>query len=83
MNWKTDLKLSDLDPLTPIEITCKRCGLTHYQSAAAIARIQGLGQAYLDEVEYALCCARRGCKGGIRIALIHDDKNEGFVGGMA
>ncbi len=39
--------------------------------------------AYLDEVEYGLHCSNRFCRGGVRIALIHDDKTEGFVGGMA
>jgi hypothetical protein len=39
--------------------------------------------AYLDEVEYSLHCSNRFCRGGVRISLIHDDKNEGFVGGMA
>jgi hypothetical protein len=38
---------------------------------------------YLDEVEYNLHCSNRFCHGGVRISLIHDDKNEGFVGGMA
>jgi hypothetical protein len=39
--------------------------------------------AYLDQVEMSLHCADRFCKGGVRISLTHDDKNEGFVGGMA
>jgi hypothetical protein len=39
--------------------------------------------ASLDEVEYSLHCSNRFCRGGVRISLIHDDKNEGFVGGMA
>ena len=40
-------------------------------------------QAYLDEVERGLKCASRTCHGPVRIALIHDGKTEGFVGGMA
>jgi hypothetical protein len=40
-------------------------------------------QAYLDEIEQALKCAGRLCNGPVRIALIHDGKTEGFVGGMA
>jgi hypothetical protein len=40
-------------------------------------------QAYLDEVKQALKCASRTCHGPVRIALIHDDKTEEFVGGMA
>ena len=46
-------------------------------------RQPGFEQAYLDEVERALRCAGRSCRGPVRIALIHDGKNEGFVGGMA
>jgi hypothetical protein len=42
-----------------------------------------LKQAYLDEVERALRCPDRFCKGAVRIALTFDDKTEGFVGGMA
>ena len=83
MNWKTDLQLADLDATTAIEIVCKRCGLVHYQTQAQLMEQPELTQAYLDEVEYSLHCSSRFCRGGVRISLIHDDKNEGFVGGMA
>jgi hypothetical protein len=42
-----------------------------------------LKQAYLDEVERFLRCSSRFCRGHVRIAMIHDGKNEGFVGRMA
>jgi hypothetical protein len=42
-----------------------------------------LAQASLDEVEHALRCSNRFCRGAVRVALIHDDKTESFVGGMA
>lgn len=83
MNWKTDLKLADLEAAAPIEIACCVCGQTRTETAAALMSRPGLEQAYLDEVESALRCAGRSCRGGVRIALIHDGKNEGFVGGMA
>ncbi len=83
MNWKTDLKLADLDAATRIEVTCKRCGLCRYEPQAALLRQPELAQAYLDEVEHALRCSNRFCRGAVRVALIHDDKTEGFVGGMA
>jgi hypothetical protein len=83
MNWKTDLKLADLDPTTRLEVTCKRCGLSRYEQQAALMQRAELKQAYLDEVERALRCSNRFCKGDVRVALIHDDKTEGFVGGMA
>ncbi len=83
MNWKTDLKLSDLDGAAPVEISCRVCGQTRTESATALMRRAELAQAYLDEVERALKCASRTCHGPVRIALIHDGKTEGFVGGMA
>jgi hypothetical protein len=43
---------------------------------------QVLAQAYLDEVEQTLRCSNRSCRGKVRIALLHGDKFEGFVGGM-
>jgi ribosomal protein L37E len=83
VNWKTDLKLADLDAETAIEIVCKRCGLSRYETQAQLMERPGFTRAYLDEVEYSLHCSNRFCRGGVRISLIHDDKNEGFVGGMA
>ena len=83
MNWKTDLKLTDLEASTAIEIVCKRCGLSRYETQVQIMAQFDLQHAYLDEVEYSLHCSNRFCRGGVRISLIHDDKNEGFVGGMA
>ena len=83
MNWKTDLKLSDADGAAPVQIVCRACGQTRTETAAALMLQPGLQQAYLDEVERALRCAGRSCRGPVRVALIHDGKNEGFVGGMA
>jgi hypothetical protein len=83
VNWKTDLKLSDLDGAAPVEIACRRCGQTRTETAAALMRRPDFEQAYLDEVERALKCSSRTCQGPVRIALIHDGKTEGFVGGMA
>jgi len=40
-------------------------------------------RTYLDEVERALRCSDRFCKGAVRIVLSFDDKTEGFVGVMA
>jgi len=83
VNWKTDLKLSDLEVTTAIEVVCKRCGLTRYETPAVLLEQNEFKNAYLDEVECILHCSDRFCRGGVRIALNHDDKNEGFVGGMA
>lgn len=83
MNWKSDLKLSDLDATTAIEIACKKCGLTRYETQATLLKQPELVHAYLDEVERTLKCSNRFCRSPVRISLTHDDKNEGFVGGMA
>lgn len=83
MNWKTDLKLSDLAATTRLEITCRRCGLTRYETAAALLAKPGFAHAHLDEVERKLTCSNRFCRGPVRLALTHDGKTEGFVGGMA
>ncbi len=83
MNWKTDLKLSDLDTQSQIEVTCRKCGLSHYEHVAQLLSRPGMKQTYLDETERLLRCGNRFCRGPVRIALIHDGKTEGFVGGMA
>src|ERR1700680_4854608 len=84
MNWKTDLRLNDLGPTTPIEIVCKRCGLTRTPTQAqVIAADPGLVRLYCDEVEASLHCSLSHCRGGVRISILHDDKSEGWVGGMA
>ena len=83
MNWKTELKLTDLDPDTAVEVVCKRCGLAFYQTPTHLRERLDFRNLYLDEVEYALHCTDRFCRGGVRISLIYDDKNEGFIGGLA
>jgi ribosomal protein L37E len=83
VNWKTDLQLSDLDAGTQLEITCKKCGLTRYEVQEQLIAKSGMAQAFLNEVEAALRCSNRFCRGPVRLSLIHDDKTEGFVGGMA
>jgi hypothetical protein len=83
VNWKRDLKISDLDPATKLEVVCKKCKHTRYESAADLSRMPGMKNAYIDEVEKALECKSRFCRGSVRVSLIYDDKTEGFVGGMA
>ena len=84
MNWKTDLRLNDLDVSTVFEITCKRCRVTRTMTQAQIVRSEpGFIRLYLDEVEASLHCSLSHCQGGIRLAMLHEDKGEGFVGGLA
>lgn len=83
MNWKRDLKLADLAPEQMLEVTCRRCGLTRYESPQAVMAMPTMRQAYVDEAERALKCSGRFCRGPVRVSLIYDDKTEGFVGGLA
>jgi hypothetical protein len=83
VNWKTELQLADLDAGTRLEITCKVCGLTRYEEQAQLIAMPDMARAFLNEVEAMLRCSDRFCRGPVRISLIHDDKTEGFVGGMA
>lgn len=84
MNWKTDLKLTDLEPTTRFEVTCKRCRKARELRQGQIMQANpGFRQLYLDEVEASLCCPQRDCRGGVKLDMMHDDKEEGFVGGMA
>lgn len=83
MNWKTDLHLSDLEPDTRIEVTCRSCGASRYVVAGKLVALEAFEQARLSEVERELRCTIRHCKGKVRIALGHNHRNEGFTGGMA
>ena len=81
--WKRDLQLRDLAPETEIEITCRSCRLMRYETVGAITTQLNSNQLGLDQAEARLRCGGRGCCGAVRIALVHDDLSEGFVGGMA
>lgn len=83
MTWKTELQLIDLDPQQKIEVTCKSCGHSHYETPLLLITKYGLDFHYLDEVERRLTCHNRGCRGAVRIALTHAGDTEGFVGGLA
>jgi hypothetical protein len=83
VNWKKEIQINDLDPDTLIEVICRKCGNGRYASQSEILEMPGMQRAYMDEVEKAMRCHMRFCKGHILINLIYDDKTEGFVGGMA
>lgn len=84
MNWKTDLKLNDLDGTTQFEITCKRCRhIRTFTQAQIIAADPALERLYIDQVEASLHCPVRTCRGGVKVAMLHEGKSEGFVGGLA
>ena len=81
--WKRDLQLRDLAPETEIEITCRVCKLMRYETVNVVIVQLKSNQLSLDQVEQRLKCRARGCRGTVRVALVHDDLSEGFVGGMA
>ena len=81
MTWKSDLKVSDLDPAERLEATCRRCGAVRYETRATCSAVPGLADARLDEVERRLIC--RLCRGPIRLARTFGHLVTGFVGGMA
>lgn len=84
MNWKTDLKLNELEGTTEFELTCKRCRITRVTTQGQLVRTEpGLSRLYLEEVEASLHCTQPRCKGGVKLVMLHDGKEEGFVGGMA
>ncbi len=82
-SWKRDLRLTDLDSGQEIEVTCLRCKKMRYETPQELLLIDGMRHLYCDQVETTLRCKDRWCRGAVRIALVHDDKLEGFTGGMA
>ena len=82
MNWKTDLKLADVDPTTIFEITCRRCRLCRHEAQDKLL-CDEFKNFYIDEVETALKCKNSSCRGPVRLAMNYGDRSEGFVGGMA
>jgi hypothetical protein len=83
VNWKKEIKVTDLDPDTLVEVICKKCGNGRYATQSELLEMPGMKNAYIDEIEKALRCNMRFCSGAVRVSLIYDDKTEGFVGGMA
>lgn len=81
MNWKTDLKVSDLDPAERLEATCRRCGAVRYETRGGLEAVPGLAEAPFDRVEKRLRC--RLCGGPMRLSRTFGHLVTGFVGGMA
>jgi hypothetical protein len=84
VNWKAHLQVRDLEPERRLAATCKECGHTHMFTAAHVIR-QGKHREFLhiDELEAETICRARGCRGGVRLALVREGDTSGFVGGMA
>ena len=54
MNWKTELRLVDLDDHTQIECTCRQCGHTRYEDSTDLVAQEGFAQLQIHEVEQSL-----------------------------
>ena len=83
MNWKTNLRVNDLDFNQKLEVTCRECGHLHYLTPKLISVSPEREFLYLDEVERETICRARGCRGAVRIALIRNGEASGFVGDLA
>jgi len=83
VNWKTNLRMSDLEPDQRLEVTCRTCGHVHYLTRQSIIVSPDDVQLYLDEVEHRIKCKARKCCGAVRIALVRKGEASAFVGGLA
>lgn len=53
------------------------------RSAQIVEMDPSLSRLYCDEVEASLHCPLSHCRGGVKLDRLWDDKEEGFVGGLA
>ena len=83
MNWKTNIQVRDLDQAQRIEFTCQSCRHVRFASVVSLIKARSDSGLYVDEIEVRERCGHRGCTGRVMLALLHQDKVSGFVGGMA
>ena len=83
MNWKTNLRVNDLEHNQRLEVTCRVCGHVHYLTRKLIGTTPLREQLFLDEVESRTMCKARRCRGAVRIALMRNREASAFVGGLA
>lgn len=82
--WKSQIQVRDLDAAQRLEMTCRRCGHVHFVTQEQLLASDEEAQyRYLDEIEARGKCPSRGCGGGVRLAIEHQKKMTGFVGGIA
>lgn len=82
-SWKDSLQVRDLDPGQKLEMRCRRCGHVHYLTREILCISPEREFLFLDEVEKETVCRARGCRGPVRLALVHSGQTTGFVGGLA
>ncbi|WP_368649582.1 hypothetical protein [Brucella intermedia] len=82
-NWKSTIKVRDLDDEQRLELTCKKCGRVIYATKQMLCEGTDRSQKYLDEIEAKARCKARGCHGHMRMAMVRLQEMSGFVGGLA
>ena len=70
MTWKCETRLDDIDPKALIEVTCKSCGLTRYESPRDLITKARLSEAFMDDVEDVLSCMGRHCRGRVNLRVV-------------
>lgn len=83
MTWKHELQLRDIAIDQPLEVQCRSCGHGRHEWPEELLQNPEWAHLYLDEVEERLKCAKRGCKGKVRLSLAKPGDTEAFIGGMA
>lgn len=82
-NWKTKLRAFDLPEDCKLEAVCRKCGQVRYLTRAFLVNEREAGQLYIDQIERRSRCKVLGCRGHMRLAMMHKSQTSGFVGGMA
>jgi hypothetical protein len=82
MNWKTELRLGDIEPGRNIEVLCRKCGYSWLETVDDLLARPGFDGFMCDEAETALVCRQRGCGGRVKIFLNFDHLMEPFIGGL-
>jgi len=82
MNWKTELRLDDMEPHAKLEAFCKSCGAARYYSVQELLARRALAQAHLDQVEQALKCVQPRCCGDVALYEVSPGETEAFQGGL-
>ncbi len=58
-NWKSTIKVRDLDDEQRLELTCKKCGRVTYATKQLLCEGTDRSQKYLDEIEAKVRCKAR------------------------
>lgn len=82
-NWKTKLRAVDLPNDCKLEAVCKSCGQVRYLTRDYLVIERNAGHLYIDQIERRSRCKVLGCKGRMRLAMMHKNQTSGFVGGLA